>query len=412
MKVLIINTYDMLGGAARAAYRLHRSLLAEGIDSQMLVQNKSSDDFTVLAPGSLIARGMNKLRPTLASLPVLRYKNRNKSLFSPASLGFSGMVKRINALEPDIVHLHWVCGGMMRIEDIAKINAPIVWTLHDDWVFTGGCHIKRDCRGYISACGACPALGSEKAQDLSRSVFLRKQKAFSKKQSLSFVCVSQWLAQCASESALFSNKQVVYLPNPLNTARFKPLDKKNVRILWNLPHDKKLVLFGASSAISDSNKGFKELTKSLANIKDQSIELVVFGSSRPRVSHEFGRKVHYLGYLHDEASLVTLYNAVDVMVVPSLQEAFCQTASEALACATPVVAFATSGLLSIVDHKSNGYLAKPFDPLDLAKGINWVLQTAKYDVLCSEARKKILREFDSQLVAMKYIDLYQNVINE
>ena len=99
------------------------------------------------------------------------------------------------------------------------------------------------------------------------------------------------------------------------------------------------------------------------------------------------------------------------MVVPSLQEAFCQTASEAMACATPVVAFATSGLLSIVDHKNNGYLAKPFDPLDLAVGIEWVLQNPQYDVLCSKAREKVLEKFDSQLVAKKYISLYHSLIS-
>ena len=129
MKILIVNTSDSGDGAARAAYRLHRSLLSQGIDSQMLVQYKSSDDFTVIGPETKVQKGIAKLRPTLDSLPILLYKNRTKTLFSASWLPFSGIVKKINEINPDIVHFHWICGGMMRIEEIAEIKAPIVWSL-------------------------------------------------------------------------------------------------------------------------------------------------------------------------------------------------------------------------------------------------------------------------------------------
>ena len=148
MKVLIVNTSDIEGGAARAAYRLHKALLTEGVDSQMLVQSKSSDDFTVLGPQTKFQKAMGKLRPTLDSIPVRRYPERTKTLFSPSWVPFAGLVDKINAINPDVVHLHWIAGGMMRIEDLAKINAPIVWSLHDNWAFTGGCHIMWECERY------------------------------------------------------------------------------------------------------------------------------------------------------------------------------------------------------------------------------------------------------------------------
>lgn len=125
---------------------------------------------------------------------------------------------------------------------------------------------------------------------------------------------------------------------------------------------------------------------------------------------DFGFKTHYLGHLHDDVSLVTLYSSVDVMIVPSLKEAFGQTASEAMACRTPVVAFGATGLLDIVDHKTNGYLAKPFDTDDLAYGIEWVLNAPNYDELSYNAREKVLREFESVVVAEKYVELYKEVL--
>jgi len=412
MKILIVNTSDSGGGAARAAYRLHQSLLVQEIDSQMLVQNKRSDDYTVLSTTSKIKKGFNLLRFTLDVLPVKFYKNRTKTLFSPAWLPFSGTVDKINALNPDIVHLHWINGGMIKIEDLIKINAPIVWSLHDNWPFTGGCHIMWECDKYKENCGTCPRLGSDKENDLSRKIFNRKQKIFSKMDNFTIVGLSKWLTNYSKNSTLLKEKKHINLPNPIDTNIFKPLDGGNARELWNLPHDKKLILFGANSATSDINKGFIELSKALHQLLAKNIEFVVFGSSKPKESQNFGFKTHYLGYLHDDVSLVTLYSAVDVMVVPSLQENLSNTIMESLACSIPVVGFDIGGNSDMIEHEKNGYLAKPFESQDLADGINWVLKNKDYATLCQNAREKVLKEFDSVVVVKKYIELYKDILNE
>ena len=353
------------------------------------------------------------IRPTLDQIPVMLYKNRTKTLFSPSWLPFSKAVKKINEINPDIVHLHWITGGMFKIEDLDKIKKPIVWSLHDNWAFTGGCHIKWECDKYSRSCGACPRLGSDKENDLSKKVWQRKQKTFSQIKNMTIVGLSRWITECSAKSSLLKDKKHLNLPNPININIFKPFDKVIAKELWNLPQDKKLILFGAISATSDINKGFKELSDALHRLKNNNnIELVVFGSSKPKNAPDFGFKTHYLGHLNDDISLVTLYNAVDVMVVPSLQESFGQTASESMSCGTPVVAFNTTGLIDIIDHKINGYLAKPFDPEDLAKGIEWVLNAPNYAELCQNAREKVRKKFDSYLVAQKYVELYKEIFNK
>lgn len=411
MKILIVNTNDIQGGAARAAYRLHKALLEQGIDSKMLVQDKSSDDYTVIGPSTKIEKAIARLRPFLDSLHVKYYKNRTKTLFSPAWLPFSNIVNKINSMRPDIVHLHWICGGMMRIEDIAKIKAPIVWSLHDMWSFTGGCHYDQGCGAYQKMCGYCKVLGSENEKDLSTKIYKRKQKSFISK-DITIVGLSRWITECAKESILFKNKKILNIPNPIDTNIFKPFDKEKARELRNFPKHKKLVLFGAINATQDPRKGFYELYTALKLLKNPNIELVVFGSSQPQNAPEFGFKTHYLGHLHDDISLVTLYNAVDVMIVPSLQENLSNAIMESLSCGTPVVAFNIGGNPDMIEHQMNGYLAKPFDPEDLAYGIDWVLNYKYYDELCGNAREKVLKEFDSKVVANKYIELYKQVIGE
>jgi len=412
MKILIVNTFDIAGGAARAAYRLHRALLDSGVDSQMLVQSKMSDDDTVIG-------GVNKtkaqkaigiLRPTLDAMPLKLYKNKMKTLFSPAWLPFGEIVNAIEAIDPDVVHLHWICGGMIRIEDLSRIKKPIVWSLHDMWAFSGGCHYDEGCGKYKSGCCSCPVLCSKNVNDLSHNVFVRKQRTFAKIDNLTVVGMSRWLADCASQSALFAHKRVVTLPNPIDTTKFIPIDKLQARRELQLPVDKKLILYGAMSATSDPRKGYTELVKALETLpKSSDLEVVIFGGYQPDNMPELDIQTHYMGYIEDE-SLHILYCAADVMVVPSRQEAFGQTASEAMACGTPVVAFAHTGLLDIINHRKNGYLAESFCPIDLANGINWVLNSPEYATMSQNAREKILRCFDSKVVAKQYIDLYKSVL--
>ena len=417
MKILIVNTYDIYGGAARATFRLHEALMQNGIDSQMLVADKKSDINSVITPcQSKLDKLLRKICVFSSQLSVVnKYKQMKNSQwgpFSPASIKNRKLVKTINSINPDIVHLCWICAEMIAIEDLAKINAPIVWRLPDMWAFTGGCHYAAGtdnvmCDKYTCQCQKCEVLGSNKIKDLSFKVLKRKKKTFAKIDKMTIIGVSKWLADCAKKSAVFSDRKVVCLPNPINTNVFKPMDKFQSRVLWNLPIDKKLILFGAVSATSTPYKGYDLLIDALNKISSENIEFIVFGSSEPKNPPKLPHKIRYLGHLSDDVSLVSLYSACDVMVVPSKREAFGQTASESLSCGTPVVAFGIGGLPDIIDHKINGYLAQPFDTFDLAKGIDWVLNSDNYDELSENARQKVVREFDYGVVAKKYINLYE-----
>jgi glycosyltransferase involved in cell wall biosynthesis len=411
MKVLIVNTSDINGGAARAAYRLHKSLLTQNIDTQMLVLDKSSGDFSVLGPTSKIEKVLNKLKSTLDSIPLKFYKDKTPTYFSTSWLPSISIINKINKLKPDVVHLHWINGGMIKIEDLKKIKAPIVWSLHDMWTFTGGCHYNETCDKFKRSCGNCLVLGSNKSKDLSNRIFHRKLKTFNKIKNLTIVGLSQWLADSAKNSYLLKDSKVVNLPNPIDTKIYKPIDKIHSRDIWNLPQNKKLILFGAMGATSDPRKGFRELSLALESINDPDIVFVIFGASTPENPPVLGCKTHYIGSLSDDVSLTTLYSAVDVMIVPSLQENLSNAIMESLSCGTPVVGFNIGGNSDLIDHKKNGYLAKPLDNKDLANGIQWILNNTKYDEICSEARAKVLTNFKSEIVAKKYIQLYERVLN-
>ena len=409
MKSLLINTSDISGGAARAAYRIHKGLQGIGMDSKMLVQTKLSDDRTVIAPGTKFKKGLALLRPTLDSAAKKIFTGGSKTIFSPAWLPFSDIPSRIKSISPDIVHFHWICGGMLRIEELRQIKKPIIWTLHDMWAFTGGCHYSDGCVQFQQSCGNCPQLNRNSKNDLSWSILRRKKKACAGL-DITIITPSNWLAECAKESSLFGRHRVEVIHNGLDLNLFKPISKKTAREIWYLPINKKLILFGAMSATSDHKKGFDLLydgIKQLTSKGSDKAELVVFGAGEPESPPDFGLPVHYLGLLHDDVSLALLYSAADVMVTPSRQDNLPNTVVESLACGTPVVAFDIGGIPDMLNHQINGYLAKPFDTSDLAAGINWVLSDEnRHKELCINAREKAVGSFDIKKVARQYAELY------
>ncbi len=410
MKILHLSTSDIEGGAARAAYRLHQGLQNLGEISHMLVRAKSSVDRTVIPEKSILT----KLGPPSSGLPLKFYPNRDRAMFSTQWLP-DPIALKTKQINPDIINLHWVCNGFIQIETLAKLKKPLVWTLHDMWPFTGGCHYAGECDRYSNSCGACPQLKSNQNKDLSNWIWQRKNRDW-KNLNLTIISPSNWLAECSKSSSLFNNLRVEVIPHGLDLENYKPVEKPIGRKLLNLPQDKQLILFGVSPGTTgDRRKGFQLLQPALQKLSlsgwQDRLELVVFGDNQPENPIDLGFKTHYLGQFHDDISLALVYSSADVMIVPSIQEAFGQTASESLACGTPVVAFAATGLKDIVEHQQDGYLAKPFESDDLARGIAWVLEDEeRQQKLCRRARQKAEREFSLELQANRYISLLKEIL--
>jgi len=411
VKILHLSSFDVVGGAARAAYRIHRGLLGVGADSQMLVQYKASNDETIQVIEGKVA---TKIRSLIDATALNSYPQR-RQLFSPEWFP-DAIPAKVAQINPDIVNLNWVCNGFLQVETLAKLGRPLIWTLQDMWAFTGGCHYSQGCDRYKASCGDCPQLQSGREADLSRSVWRRKAQAW-KNLNLTIVAPSQWMANCASASTLFQDVRVEIIPFGLDTQVFKPINAQVARDLLDLPQDKHLILFGAIDATGDTRKGFHLLQAALRDLSQAGwrdrIELVVFGSSKPKSPVDLGFPIHYLGKLQDDLSLRIAYAAADVMIAPSIEEAFGQTASESLACGTPVVVFTNTGLKDIVDHQQNGYVASYCDIGDLATGIAWILEdSGRHQALRHAAREKAEREYAMDVQAHRYLTLVYDILSQ
>lgn len=404
MKVLLVSSYRSKGGAARAASRLTDALTAAGVEVEYR---------------SIYPQQMNtwqKLhylaRVAYDRVPALLVA-RKRSMFSSGALANDSLINSINESDADLLHLHWVNGGGLSVDDLHRINKPIVWTLHDMWGFTGGCHYDAGCNGFVSGCGRCPLLKSDNPADLSAMGSEQKTRAYAQVENLTIVGLSSWMVESAQKSTAMRGLAIKKLPNPINVDVFRPEDRSLTRARLGVSPTTRLVAFGAVAAVGDERKGFNKLLSALCLLKEQGnldIELAVFGGSGSEHSQNTFYKTHYFGHITCDEELRDLYSAADVMVVPSLQEAFGQTATEAMACGTPVVAFGATGLLDIIDHMQNGYLASPFKVSSLAEGIAWILTSDNTDRLRNQARAKAVAEFSYDRVADLYLSLYRSCV--
>ena len=414
MKPLLVNAFDIKGGAAIATHRLHKALCALGVDSYMRVQYKDSGEHRVIGPETKREKAIALFRPQIENILVSLYGNKPTSTYSPAFLPNRSIAQQAERLKIDLVHLFWINAAFMRVEAIADFKQPIVWTLHDMWPFTGGCHYDDGCGKFNKSCGECPVLQSGKKNDLSRKLWTRKHLAWDKV-PMTIVSTSHWLRDMARQSSIFREKRIEVLPNPIDTDRYRPIDKQLARSVWNLPQDKNLILFSAFRATADKRKGNQFLIPALKKLAQaewkKNTELLVIGANPPENDVDFGMKINYMGYLNDEISQVLLYSAADITVAPSMQENLSNTVMESLACGTPVVAFNIGGMPDLIDHKQSGYLAKPFDSEDLATGIAWILDdNDRRLALSKHARQQVEQKYAMEIVAKQYQHLYQELI--
>ena len=417
MRITHLSTTDQAGGAARAAYRLHRGLLKIGCDSKMLVQRKVSSDPTVLTfapPDDL---------PTRFRRAVLgRYLSRNRRRLEALTEGASllsedrsehgaDVLRQLPGQE--ILNLHWVAGffDYQKFFGQAPRNLPMVWTLHDMNPFTGGCHFDNNCDKFLNACGACPQLNSTDVNDFSAQCWKRKKSALAdiRKERIHLATPSHWMAGEARKSSILGGFASTVIPYGLDTEIFRPRDKPLARKSFDLPADARIVLFVADSLV-EKRKGLAQLLQAMEGLHGAS-EVCLASLGRGLDLPAGNLSVRNLGYVRDDEKLALAYSAADVFVAPSLQDNFPNTILEAFACGTPVITYSVGGCAEQVRDGATGMLVKPGEPEHLRDAIRRLLENPKLRAKMSEeCRRTAVEDYSLEVQAARYKQLYEKLI--
>lgn len=415
--VLQLSTFHWEGGAGVAAARLHQALLKSGIESNLLVPQLSAPQEHAYALANT-KWGSRKVwgRFVAERLHFLPFE-RDKSVrfaFSPAQSG-ADISEHPLVQAASVIHLHWINFGFLSLKSLEKLFAlgkPIVWTLHDMWASTGGCHYNRGCDHYLSHCQYCPYLRKPEQYDISFSQFEAKKVIYNEA-NITLVSPSRWLGETVKKAALTSHLPSLSIPNCIDTDLFKSTDKLEARKALELSTDKKLLLFAGANT-QDPRKGFAYFKKALEefNTNSSEIEVLVLGKGNAQKFEDMPVKTHFLGKITDPNRMVSAYNAADMIVVPSLEDNLPNTIMEAMACGTPAVGFATGGIPEMIGHLENGYVADAKSAESLADGIRWVLENNAENAVSDKARQKVLDTYAEKVVAGQYSKLYRSLLNE
>ena len=417
MRVLIVNTSEKTGGAAVAANRLMEALKNNGVKAKMLVGDKQTDQITVVPLPRKWQLKWHFLRERLSIFQKLHFHREHLFEVDIANAG-SDITSLPEFREADVIHINWINQGMLSLGGIRKIlrsGKPVVWTMHDLWPATGICHYARTCSAFRTICHNCqllPLHGS--ANDLSHKVWERKKRLYHAS-NIHFVACSRWLEEQAKQSALLTGQRVSAIPNTIDTHVFCPADKKEARLRAGLPADRRIILF-VSQKVTDERKGMAYFIDALNRLAGEHPEMkdntavAVLGANAEQVCGQIDMETFPLGYVADDRQIASIYNAADVYVLPSLEDNLPNTIMEAMACGVPCVAFRAGGIPEMIEHRRTGYLANFKDAADLAEGMRWTLQDADRDAMREEAVRKVAHNYSQQSVAMRYIEVYNELI--
>ncbi len=420
MKIALINKSADNGGAAIASCRLMNALnKIDTIQAQMVVQDYKGNNKNIISTThSQFDRTIDFGRFVWERIVYLPYEKSKEVRFAFSLANTGKDISKLEAVrEADIIHLHWINQGFLSLkglEKLFKLGKPVIWTLHDMWPFTGGCHYSGNCFFYKQQCGNCFYLKKPHPSDLSNQINKKKEKIYSGT-PLTFAGCSNWMTDQAKESTLLKNFRIENIHNPIEVELYLPGNKIQARETLGLPTDKKLLLFGAAN-IFDKRKGFNYLLQSLDILKSNypqladNVHCIIFGKAKYPYSVPLSSTS--VNYISSQEEMVKLYRAADVFVLPSLQDNLPNTVMEAMSCGLPVVAFNTGGLSEMIEHKVNGYLANTGDSRDLARGLQFVLSEVDSAAFQKIARDKVIKNYHPDIIAAKYINLYRKLLNK
>jgi len=423
MRILHINQQNMRGGAAKIAGCLVEGLNEKGIEAELWYFGKegNSADYS-----RCIFPFLERYRKNSIIYKLIRkIFNYYRSYFGDVSNPFfKPAIKRIYNWKPDIIHLHNLHGGWVDLKTIAELSKriQIILTLHDEWLITGHCACTMDCLGWMSSCSDCPDLQRYVALKYPITKKLKEKKEefvlILAKNNAILVTPSKWLKKRIMNSGVWKGKEIVVIPNGIDTSKFLNInkDKSCIREELALPVSKKIGFFVADGGSKSIFKDFltvKKVIEMMMPHKGENFTLIIAGDDieNKEIIKINNIDVIKLGYLQ-EKDLIKYYSAVDIFIGPSKSDIFSLVVAEAMAAGLPVISTLVGGIPELIVSGDTGILIPKQSPNNLLQAlIDFLDNKHDYKQMGSNARDRVLSQFDLKHMLSNYINLYSQFVN-
>jgi glycosyltransferase involved in cell wall biosynthesis len=411
LKIVHLSHTDKIGGATNFALRIIESENSIGLENTFLVSSMLGrlDNTFIASPFG--NKYYNFFRSKLSQSLDLKIGKLEKTQTPMLkSTNFFGCItaKTINRMEVDVVHFHFVNGGLISLKEIGKINKPILWTLPDMWVVLGTEHyltessILRFQPGYLKV----NRHQSDQGVDLSRIIWNLKSKNF---KHLNLVSPSQWMAREIEKSPIFKDKKVDVIPPPINSQIFKPVNRNEAR--ERLVLDTKDFVIGFLGGL-EIRKGWDLVYELIMHAQKHETWRFILGGKGQSKYPALPDNVVKVGTVNDHSKLLDFYSSLDVLLVPSFEEAYGLVAQEAQSCGVPVIVFSNTGCEDIVSDRITGVIVIKRSSRELVKALNYLQNSSQDDKIKMKknARQRAKSLWNYDLIARKYEVKYQEII--
>lgn len=400
MKLLQINAVYGEGSTGYIVKYIDEYARANGIDSYIAYSQSKTKPVQGYKIGNILDRKIHA---------VLSRISGKQAYFSLCAT--LGLIRYIDKIHPDIVHLHNVHGSFVRLKTLlnylSKIKCKVVITQHDCWFYTGNCfhYTETGCFKWQNGCKNCPERYTNTPAylwDGSKRVWNDKKKLFAKIEDLTVVSVSNWLTG-ETEKSLLSDKNLVTIHNGIDTNVFTPTPS-NFKSEHNI--DDKFVILGmANKWLSPCNDG--ALEKILSKL-DENFVIVLVGCNEMQQSQKIDRVIK-LGFISSQEELAKIYSMADVFVNLTHEDTLSSVNLEAQACGTPLITYRITGTAETVDENF-GYGIELNDIDGIINGILKIKKNTK-DFYSEKCRNFVVDNFEKNKKYEEYISLYKKLTN-
>jgi glycosyltransferase involved in cell wall biosynthesis len=400
MRILHLNFDDSIGGASRAAIRLHKALLLKKVISRIIIIKQNNNEKEVFKFKNnydllnFLKRGFSYILKNIQNFQKLDI-HRSYNIFNNQQL-----VKYINNSNYDLVHLHWINSEMISIKDLIKINKKIVWTFHDLWPVLPTQHITLKNNVNFSV------------NSRFENFFYNRKKNLFKKQKINIICPSNFIYKKIKNSKIIKKNRLEIISNTLDKNFWKPINKDFCRKKLGIKKNKKIILFHLPRKSDDYVKGLDIFKFVIKNLKIHNVEIIILGKQRQNITSNFKYKVHSYGDIYSKSKLRLLYNSSDLVLSTSRFESFGQVILEAQFCGVPCIGFENTGLKEIIINNKTGILIDINNKKQMIEKVEHLLSEKKIFVIKKKYLNQIINKFDNQKISADHIQMYKKIINE
>lgn len=407
-KIAFVSPHDYKGGASKIGYYLFNGFRERGYNVRYFVGKKSLEDKNI----EQIIPCTNKFLGKL-----FRFINRELGI---ENFYYPNSSKSLIAWKPDLIHFHNIQGNYFDLRELKKIskNIPVVFTLHDTWMFTGHCSYFIECDRWKTGCGKCPDLKRRPSIKRDNTAFNwnRKKKVY--RNSKFYVTTpSNWLLEQAKHSILKNGMRMpTLINNGVDHQVFKPMDATILRQKLNIEQDEIVLLYVVSSnLISNPYKDFNTISKCITfieknNESKKKFTLIAIGEKKPE-TYENGVRKLYIDYLTKAENIADYFSIADLYLHAARAENYPNVVMEALSSGTPCIVTKTGGVPEQIIENKTGWVVDYEDYKSMAlKVLELSVNPIKLTTAGYNARKWIIKHHKIKDMIDKYENFYKSVL--